>query len=191
MFAQPVSGGLRFESCPKEDLLLAAFRAYGARSRVPSLWLYAKNDSFFGPDLVERMRAAFLEGNGDAKLVMLEPQGKDGHQMFGTASGRMKWLPEMDGFLRFLKLPTWTRTDVDALMRKLGLREGARGFVERYVAAPSEKALAREKGGSYLGESHGWRTVEEARKGAQTFCQRTRPECELIMENDRWVGPAM
>ena len=42
--------------------LVAAFRAYGARSRVPSLWIYARNDSFFRPELVERMRAAFAEG---------------------------------------------------------------------------------------------------------------------------------
>ena len=79
-----VSGGLRLEDCPKEDVLVSAFRAYGAMSRVPSLWVYAKNDSFFGPELVDRMRGAFLDGGGDAKLVMLEPEGKDGHTMFGT-----------------------------------------------------------------------------------------------------------
>jgi dienelactone hydrolase len=184
-----VSGGLRSESCPKEDVLVDAFRAYGSHSKVPILWLYAKNDSFFGPDLVERMRAAFLEGGGDAKLVMFEPEGKDGHQMFATGPGRMKWLPEMDGFLRYLKLPTWTQSDVNGLMQKLDVKERSRAFVERYIAAPSEKALAREKGGSYLGESYGRRTVEEARKGAEDFCQRTRPACETLMENDRWVGP--
>ena len=184
-----VSGGLRFESCPKEDLLVSAFRAYGLRSRIPSLWLYAKNDSFFGPDLVDRMRAAFLEGGGDSKLVMFEPEGKDGHQIFGTTSGRMKWLPEMDSFLRYLKLPTWTHADITALMQKLDLKERSRGVMERYVAGPSEKALAREKGGSYLSHSHS-RSLEEARKSAQEFCQRTKPACEIVMENDRWVEPA-
>jgi len=64
----------------------------------------------------------------------------------------MKWLPEMDSLLRFLKLPTWMHTDVNvnALMQKVGTEESGRGFVERYIAAPSEKALAREKGGTYL-----------------------------------------
>lgn len=186
-----VSGGLHFENCPKEDVLVSAFRIYGTKSRVPSLWIYAKNDSFFGPDLVARMRAAFLEGGGDAKLVMLEPEGEEGHAIFGTTAGRMKWLPEMDGMLRFLNLPTWTRADVNALMQKLGTKESDRGFVERYLAAPSEKAMAREKGGTYLGESHGWPTIEEARQGALRFCQRTRPACEPIMENDRWIVPAL
>jgi dienelactone hydrolase len=183
-----VSGGLRFESCPKEELLVGAFRAYGLRSRIPSLWLYAKNDSFFGPDLVERMRTAFLEGGGDSKLVMFEPEGKDGHQIFGTTRGRMKWLPEMDSFLRYLKLPTWTHADITALMQKLDLKERSRGSMERYVAGPSEKALAREKGGSHMSYSHS-RSLEEARKHAQDSCQRTKPVCEIVMENDRWLGP--
>jgi dienelactone hydrolase len=186
-----VSGGLRFESCPKEDLLVAAFRAYGARSRVPSLWVYAQNDSFFGPELVERMRAAYLAGGGDSKLVMFEPEGQDGHGIFGTARGRMKWLLELDGFLRFLKLPTWTQIEVNALIRKAGFKENLRGFTERYLAAPSEKAMAREQGGTYVYQVHGSRTLEDARKGAVEQCQRTKPLCELIMVNDRWVGPVM
>ena len=184
-----VSGGLRFESCPKEDLLVSAFGAYGLRSRVPSLWMYSKNDSFFGPELVDRMRAAFLEGGGDSKLIMFEPEGKDGHQIFGTTNGRMKWLPEMDSFLRYLKLPTWTHADITALMQKLDLKERSRGAMERYVAGPSEKALAREKGGSYLSHSHS-RSLEEARKSALEFCQRAKPACEIVMENDSWVEPA-
>lgn len=145
-----VSGGLRSESCAAvtEDALVTAVRAFGVKSRVPSLWVYAKNDSFFGPDLVERMRSAFLDGGGDAKLVMLEPEGKDGHAIFSTPGGRAKWLPEMDGFFRYRKLPTWTRIDVDALMQKLNTKN--RELAERYIAGPSEKVLAREKGGSYL-----------------------------------------
>ena len=134
------------------------------------------------------MRAAFLEGGGDAKLVMLEPEGKEGHAMFGTTSGRMKWLPEMDSLLRFLKLPTWTNADVSALMRKLGTKETGRGFVERYIAAPTERALAREKGGTFLGQSIGLPTIEEARQAALKFCLRTKPACEIIMENGYWVA---
>src|SRR4029077_15939690 len=49
-----VSGGLRFQSCPKEDMLVEPFKRSGSKSRAPSLWLYAKNDSSFGPAVVER-----------------------------------------------------------------------------------------------------------------------------------------
>jgi dienelactone hydrolase len=186
-----VSGGLRFNSCPKEDLLVAAFGDYGARSRVPSLWIYAENDSYFGPDLVHRMRAAFREAGGDSKLVMFEAESYDGHQLFGNGRGRMKWLPELDGFLRYLKLPTWTQQDVTALMQKAGAKETSRGTVERYLAAPSEKALTRVRGGGSLAHAYGWRSMEDARRQALEYCKRAKAACEVIMENGRWVGPVM
>jgi dienelactone hydrolase len=186
-----ISGGLRFPSCPKEDALVAAFKGYGAKSRVPSLWIYAKNDSFFPPALVDRMQAAFLDGGGDMKLVMLEADERaDGHFIFGLTAGRFKWLPQMDAFLRFHKLPTWTRDDVNALMRKLSAKESSRGFLENYISAPSERVLARQKGGTYLHETHGSRTLEDARKAALESCERRGQPCEIVMENDRWRGPA-
>ena len=38
-----------------EDVLVNAYKEYGAVSRIPSIWIYAKNDSFFGPELVARL----------------------------------------------------------------------------------------------------------------------------------------
>lgn len=80
----------------------------------------------------------------------------------------------------------WTLADVPALMQKLGTTN--HDFVERYIAAPTQKALARERGGNYLVESHGWRTLEEARQAALQRCQRERPACESVMENDHWLA---
>jgi pimeloyl-ACP methyl ester carboxylesterase len=184
-----VSGGLRFEECPKEEELVAAFRTYGAKSRIASLWIYARNDNSFRPELVERMHAAFAEGGGTARLAMLAPDGQDGHAMFATATGRAKWLSEMDGELRALKLPTWTAAEVDTLMQKLRVTERARPFAQGYIAAPSEKALAREKGGNYLGEGFGGPTMEQARQSALEHCQQIKPACEIILENDHWLAP--
>jgi len=186
-----VSGGLRFPSCPKEDALVAAFKTYGAKSRVPSLWVYAKNDSFFGPAVVEQMQAAFLDGGGDVKLVMLEADERaDGHFIFGLASGRFKWLPQMDAFLRFHRLPTWTRDDVNALMRRLKAKEPSRAFLENYIAGPTERALARQTTGTFMTETHGSRSLEDARKAALESCEKRGQPCEILMENDRWRGPA-
>jgi dienelactone hydrolase len=185
-----VSGGLRFPSCPKEDALVAAFKEFGTKSRVPHLWIYARNDSFFSPLLVERMQSGFLDGGGDVKLVMLEADERyDGHLIFRHANGRGKWLPQMDAFLRFHKLPTWTRDDVTALMRKLGAREPSRGFIENYLAGPSEKALARQKGGTYMYSAYGTRTLDDARKSATEGCEKRGQPCEAVMVNDRWLGP--
>src|SRR3954463_3702644 len=186
-----VSGGLRFESCPKEDALVAAFKDFGAASRVPQLWVYAKNDSLFGPALVEQMRGVSLDGGANVKLVMLEPDKFDGHAIFRASAARPKWLLEMDAFLRYLKLPTWTRQDVDALIKKLGMAERARGFVEGYVAGPSERTLAKQRDGTNYGYNFGNRSIDESRKRSVESCEkRASAACDVVMENDRWVGPA-
>ncbi len=187
-----VSGGLRFPSCPKEDLLVAAFKDYGSKSRVPQLWIYAKNDSFFPSELVERMQSAFLDGGGDLKLVMFDADERyDGHAIFQHTGGRAKWLPQMDAFLRFHKLPTWTRDDVTALLKKLNAKEALRGFLENYLAGPSEKALARPKAGPHLSLFFGTRSVADARKSVLEQCEKRNSQpCEIVMINDRWVAPA-
>jgi len=187
-----VSGGLRFTGCSKEDLLVDAMKAFGSKSRVSSLWLYAKNDGSFGPDLVERMRSAFLDGGGDARLVMFDPIGQDGHILFSAGAGRFKWLPEMDAFLRFHDLPTWQREDVNALINRLDGGERNRDFIEGFVAAPFEKALARVPGRPFpnLFGAWGYNTIGNARNNALSGCQKQKPQeqCMIVMENGRWIG---
>jgi dienelactone hydrolase len=186
-----ISGGLRMENCPKEDALVQAFKEFGAKNRVPTLWTYAKNDSFFGPDLVGRMRNAFLDAGGDVKLVMFDPIGADGHTaLFGSGDGRLKWLQEMDAFLRFRKLPTWQRKDVDVLLKKLNAPEQKRGFVESFVAAPFEKALARVLGDNSMYDGYGSKTIDAARNRVLDGCRKNKPQaqCVIVMENNDWVG---
>ncbi len=187
-----ISGGLRMESCPKDDVLVEAFKELGAKSRVPALWVYAKNDSYFPPDLVGRMHEAFLGAGGDVKFVMYDAIGNDGHTVFSTGAGRYRWLPELDGFLRFHGLPTWQRHDVDALLKRLNGTERNRTFVEGYLAAPYEKALARKLPDNHLFGGWGYKSVGEARKGALEGCGRQRPteRCVIMMENNDWVGHA-
>jgi dienelactone hydrolase len=184
-----VSGGLWLQGCPKSDALVAAFGQFGATSRVPSLWLYAKNDTLFAPELVDRMHAAFLDGGGDVKLVMYESIDNDGHLLF--SHGRVHWLMEMDSFLRSHKLPTWQHQDVDALMKKL--KSQNRIFVEKYLASPSEKALARSTTSDDLEMSWGFATIEQARARALEGCQnrKVRQPCAVVMENDAWMAEAL
>jgi pimeloyl-ACP methyl ester carboxylesterase len=88
---------------------LAQRPGLGESSRIPTIWLYANNDSLFGPKLVERMQSAYLDGGGDVKLVMFDKFGNDGHFIFSEAAGRVKWLMEMDAFLGFHDLPAARR----------------------------------------------------------------------------------
>jgi hypothetical protein len=187
---QPFSPSLSLQSCPKEDVLVQAFKDFGTKSRVPTLWMYAKNHSFFGPEVVGLMRNAFLDGGGDVKLVMFDPIGQDGHTaLFSSGDGRVKWLPEMDAF-RFHKLPTWQRQDVSTPIKKINTQERQRGFLESFVAAPLEKALVQTSSDKHLFDAYGYRTMGDARNGVMDRCQRQFPreQCKIIMESDHRVG---
>ena len=52
-----------------EDALVGAFATLGKTSRIPTMWIYAQNDKFFGPELVRRMHTAFTAAGGQAQFV--------------------------------------------------------------------------------------------------------------------------
>jgi len=187
-----VSGGLQTPDCPKEDVLVNAFKSYGIASRIPSIWIYAKNDSLFGPALVERMQSAYLDGGGDVKLVMFDKHGNDGHQIFAEAGGRVKWLMEMDAFLTFHDLPSTKRDRSDELMKQLKLSDRSRNFVDQYLAAPTFKVMVQTPDGQNYMTQFGAATLDLARSAALDNCRtrhKTAEPCKVIMENDTWVGP--
>jgi hypothetical protein len=160
----------------------------GTTSRVPNLWLFAKNDSLHPPEQVEVMRSAFSAGGGDVKLVEFDPITEEGHTFSATFRGRRLWLPVMDEFLRAHKLPTWADQDVDRLLQSLHVTQQSRAFVADYLAGPSEKALAQSTRRSYLSDTFA-ATIEEARKGAVQNCEAKAAPCVIVMENNQLVPP--
>ena len=69
---------------------------------LPTLWLYAENDLFFGPSLAREMHAAFRRGGSAAELYLLPRVGSDGHQLFTLDAGIPHWAPAVDRFLATL-----------------------------------------------------------------------------------------
>ena len=95
-------GNRKVGNCTPARLIEAAAR-YGATARIPSLWLYAENDSFFGPDLSRKMFDAYVGAGAKAEYVALPPFGSDGHRVFGAAGGRVLWQPPVEKFLAATK----------------------------------------------------------------------------------------
>jgi pimeloyl-ACP methyl ester carboxylesterase len=57
------NGGRSLSNC-SPDRLVAAAGTFGATARIPSLWLYAANDTYFPPDLSGRMADAYRNAGG-------------------------------------------------------------------------------------------------------------------------------
>lgn len=85
------------------DALVQASARYGATARVPMLWLYTANDSFFEPSLASRMAAAYDAAGGKANYKALPAFGRDGHSLAGASSGVSLWSPLVESFLAGLR----------------------------------------------------------------------------------------
>ncbi len=85
-------------SC-KPERLTELYRLFGKDTRMPTLWLYAPNDSYWGPDAPLQWHAAFKAGGNRAELLMTEAlEGADGHQLIHR--GAQRWRPTLDEFVK-------------------------------------------------------------------------------------------
>jgi len=91
-------GGKPNNNCAP-DKLVEATGAFGSTARVPMLWIYIENDTFFGPDLSKRMHAAYTAAGGSAEYHLMPPFGSDGHFFIDSPDAIPQWSPLVSQFL--------------------------------------------------------------------------------------------
>jgi dienelactone hydrolase len=93
-----------------QDRLIEAAGAYGHGAKVPTLWIYAANDSYFGPDLATSMALAWKSGGGRADLRLLPVYGSEGHDVVSARAGWRLWGRELESSLAHLTEARRVRT---------------------------------------------------------------------------------
>jgi dienelactone hydrolase len=91
-------GGKPNNNCAP-DKLVEATAEFGRTARIPMLWIYAENDTFFGPALSSKMHEAYTGAGGLAEYQMLPPFGSDGHFLIDSADAIPLWAPLVSQFL--------------------------------------------------------------------------------------------
>lgn len=91
-------GGKPNNNCAP-DKLVEATGEFGRTARVPMLWIYTENDTFFGPALSRKMHEAYIGAGGIAEYHMLPPFGGDGHFLIDSADAIPLWAPLVSHFL--------------------------------------------------------------------------------------------
>ena len=87
------AGGLRQDGCVGwQSSLIKAIGDYGAATRLPSIWFYGDNDSYFAPFLWQGAFERYQQAGGRAELVAFGNFGSDAHAMFGARAGLRIWL---------------------------------------------------------------------------------------------------
>jgi dienelactone hydrolase len=100
------AGGLRQDNCAGWEATLArAGGAYGKATRVPSLWFYGDNDSYFSPDTFRPLYENYVAAGGQAELVAFGRFGRDAHTLFASRAGEVIWQPRVEAFMRSVGLP--------------------------------------------------------------------------------------
>src|SRR5262245_5590086 len=165
--------------CSPDDLI-NAYEAYGKTVRVPSLWIYAQNDQFFGPDLARRMFAAFRNSGAPAELIIAPPYGEDGHS---TIFAQAMWRDAVYDFLKRNHLPF----DGPRLPPPSHATAEVALAFGKYLATPNyEKAFVLGDRGAY-GWASGRATIEEALAAARKACSNN---CSRIYAIDDTLAEA-
>lgn len=199
------AGGLKQETCPSWKQALAGGAAsYAKDTRLPSLWFYGSNDSFFPPDISGPMFEQYTAAGAKARLVTFGPFGSDAHSLFGARAGAAIWQPEVTKFLASIgmpseplaaqakfgavsALPTPPRTDFAALdddARLPHVKDAARTGYRNYLTRGMPRAFAIAPNGAW-----GWAEGgDDPLRRALDFCNRTgKGECRLYSVDDSVV----
>ena len=82
--------------------LIDAFARFGRTCRVPTLWIYSENDTYFPLPLVQQLYQAFVSAGGSAQLVKVRPFLAEGHFFFSDVRGLDLWPETVRSFLKRL-----------------------------------------------------------------------------------------
>jgi dienelactone hydrolase len=91
-------GGKPNNNCAP-DRLVDATADFGRSARVPMLWIYIENDTYFGPDLSKRMHAAYTAAGGNAEYHLMPPFENEGHIFIDSPKSIPQWSPLVSEFL--------------------------------------------------------------------------------------------
>ena len=108
------AGGRPNAVCGERRLIEAA-GTFGRTSRVPGLWLYSKNDSYFSPALASAMSSAWEAAGGQAELHILASYRNEGHDIANDQAMRTEIFDAIQGVMErydFLVSPTLACTAV-------------------------------------------------------------------------------
>jgi dienelactone hydrolase len=84
--------------CFNETLIKAA-TDFGKTAHIPTLWIYAENDTYSPAALGRQMHKAFVDAGGNAEFITGIWFPNEGHRLFFYPQGIPIWTPYVDAFL--------------------------------------------------------------------------------------------
>jgi dienelactone hydrolase len=99
------AGGIREDQCDVWAQNVArAFASFGRTSRMPALFIYGDNDSYFPQPLPQQFFDAYQAAGGHATMIDFGAFERDSHTLFHRESGEPIWMPAVAHFFASLGL---------------------------------------------------------------------------------------
>jgi len=83
------------------NVMINAFTEFGKTTTVPTLWIFAENDSRYSANSIKESYAAFLKAGGKATLLLAPPMQEDGHMIYQSPE---LWRQTLSNYIQRFKL---------------------------------------------------------------------------------------
>lgn len=165
----------------------------GKKLRVPTLWVYARNDQAWGPELPKAWHKAFVDSGGNAQFVEIANLPGNGHDAIN--SGFKHWRRPADALMQKLGFEAPSEPDAPKPTNYAALGDVKRLPTKHPKAAEAyERFLATDLPRAFvIGPSGAWAYrggMPLALKEALAACQRSAHEtCAPYVVDDQvvWV----
>ena len=197
------AGGIRQDDCSGwQGALARAFGSYGEKARLPSLWFYGANDSYWAPSVYRDMHAAYVKGGGIAQLIEFGMFKGDAHGMFASSDGLPIWLPELEKFLPTVGLPftpvfepslSGISADMADPARVPYLKDAGRTAYRAFLDRAVPRAFAISAGSSWGWASEGAdpnaRALGNCQKNSAQPCRLYAVDDEIVWREQEQIDP--
>jgi dienelactone hydrolase len=159
------------------NAIVPAFSELGATVHLPMLWIYPRNDHFFGTTAATAAQKAFNDAGGHAQLELIEKSGEN--DMYPFYEDPAEWGPLVEAFLQQLDLPATQVIPDDshtAFKFPDHFPENAKQPYLLFLQLGDYKAFALSRTGAW-GYSSGKLNEDIAKKRALASCPDT---CTII-----------
>ncbi|WP_434629883.1 dienelactone hydrolase family protein [Chromobacterium sp. CV08] len=169
------------------------YAEFGGRSRVPMLWIYTRNDRFFGPEYSQAWARAYRAAGAPLDYRLLPAFGDNGHLLFSR--GADIWMPLLEDYLRgrgfvrpgFAGRPPpsgYAALDDGDRIPYLSRADRLNGY-GRFLSSPLPRAFAISPSGHW-GYAYGGDAIDRA----LDFCHNDNPSpCSLYAVDCNVVWP--
>jgi hypothetical protein len=196
-------GGMAISNCLQTGPVLArGAERFATTTRVPSVWFYGDNDSFFAKPVWQAMHQGYTSWGGRAELVAFGTFMKDAHALLAYPEGLKIWAPRVDRFLENIGLPAMVSNPqylphefpeasgyaaIEDVAAVPYLDERGREFYKKFLERPLPRVYVISRFG-YVGSFYGG--FDPMGRGLKDCAARSR-ECQVYAVDDDvvWQRP--